>query len=376
MATIFRKDLEPFHELARTFALRELAPRVRETDRFPFCPSPSDVLDKARDAGLLGIVISEDMGGSGGGIGALCVILEEISRVDASFGTVLFTTASAQLTASRLAGKDTAARLFRPRADTRDVLAAFPVYLDPLHPSTALPVSTFANGVHTLRGKLDLLSLGAVARRAVVPAGDPSGLTFHVLDLDQQGISLGDTVFTLGMHSCPCVDVNIEDAKAEPLAGAKPGRTAVEDLYAELILASGAISSGIMKGAYETALSYARQRRQGGKEIVRWSEVAKMLADMLVDVHAAELCVHHACRVLEEAPDDAASREHARAAGIHVHAMACRLVADGIQVLGGYGYMKDYGQEKRYRDAHQAACLAGSGPMAELDMLRRAAGIS
>jgi alkylation response protein AidB-like acyl-CoA dehydrogenase len=119
----------------------------------------------------------------------------------------------------------------------------------------------------------------------------------------------------------------------------------------------------------DEALAYASQRRQGGREIVNWTEVRRMLAGMALKAKAADMLLSEACRAAEEG--EPGWRLGTRAAALHVQRMACDLTTDGIQLLGGNGYMEDYGQEKRFRDAEQIRSLLGLVPMRELDFIRR-----
>ena len=99
-----------------------------------------------------------------------------------------------------------------------------------------------------------------------------------------------------------------------------------------------------------------------------------LLAGMAVKAEVAEMCVAQACLALEQ--EGKAWGSHCIAAGLHVHELACEAVTDGVQVLGGNGYMKDYGQEKRFRDARQVQALLGSSPMKKLDLIRELAGLA
>jgi len=83
--------------------------------------------------------------------------------------------------------------------------------------------------------------------------------------------------------------------------------------------------------------------------------------------------VAQACQAFDADPKQWGS--HGLAAALHVHELACEVVTDGIQVLGGNGYMKDYGQEKRYRDARQVQALLGTAPMKKIGLIRELAGL-
>ena len=134
-------------------------------------------------------------------------------------------------------------------------------------------------------------------------------------------------------------------------------------------VAAAAMNAGIMKGSFNEALAYSRERFQGGRAIVNWSEVSMILAGMSIKADVAAMCVAQACLGLEK-NGDAGGSEYI-SSSIHIHELACEAVNDGIQILGGYGYMKDYGQEKRFRDARMVQALLGPAPLKKLAMIRR-----
>ncbi|HOM28644.1 MAG TPA: acyl-CoA dehydrogenase family protein [Deltaproteobacteria bacterium] len=370
MGTVFKKELTPMKELARAFSAKELAPNIREHDRHPFAPLFMDTLEKAYEAGFFGVVIPEELGGAGGDLETLCVLLEEISSVDASLGAAVFTNACAQLTAGACAGVKAAGALMSGAASVREAILAFPCYLHPVIEAETLPRAELSpGGQEVLSGTVPLLSLATVATRAVVPARGAHGddVSFFLVDLDRDEVTKSGPVLTLGFHACPAADVTLDRVPALRLCSPDKGSEAFGSVYAALLVASAAISAGIMRGSYECALAYAVQRRQGGREIARWSEVTMMLADMLIAVRSSGLALAQASRLALDG--DASSMEYAASAALTVHSLACGVVSDGIQVLGGYGYMKDYGQEKRYRDAHQASAVFGSHPLKKLSLV-------
>jgi len=133
-------------------------------------------------------------------------------------------------------------------------------------------------------------------------------------------------------------------------------------------LAAAAMSCGIMKGSFNEAVSYCAERDQGGRKIGEWSEMQMLLSDMAIKVKVAEMLISRACLAVEtreEGWETAIS-----AASLHIQSAATALAADGIQALGGVGYMKDFGQEKRFRDAGQVQAFLGLEPMKRLRFIR------
>jgi alkylation response protein AidB-like acyl-CoA dehydrogenase len=374
MLTAFRKDLVPFEELARSFAAKELVKKVEEHDRYPFGEFFEGVLERAYEVGFLGVMLSEDQGGISGGIGALCVILDAVCRADSSLGGIIFANALSQEIMRAADSGTSAKKVFTKAASARDFLVACPAYIDPSQVS-ALPKEAKSGNDYALSGSLELLVLGSLANWAVIPArtGASGPYSFFLVDLRSKGVNKSEPVFTLGLHACPAVDISLAKVKAQLLGEAGKGREYFAAASKAMHIASAAMNAGIMKGSFAEALAYAKERQQGGCEIINWSEVSMILANMGIKAHVADLCVAQACLAYEADPKQWG--QHGLAAALNVHEMACEVVTDGIQVLGGNGYMKDYGQEKRYRDARQVQALLGTPPMKKIGLIRELAGL-
>jgi alkylation response protein AidB-like acyl-CoA dehydrogenase len=132
---------------------------------------------------------------------------------------------------------------------------------------------------------------------------------------------------------------------------------------------AAAISLGIMEGSFKEALAYAGERYQGGRNIVDWSGVRMKLAEMAIQIDVARSCLSGICSACDAASPD--GNGAAVAAAIHISDMACSATSEGVQLLGGNGYMKDYGQEKRMRDARQARSLLGMSGLKKMKYIER-----
>jgi len=373
MLSSFKSEWKPFEDLARSFAAKELAGKTEEHDRYPFGEFFHDVLDKAYEVGFLGIMLPGELGGAGGSIGTLCAVLAALCRVDSSPGGIVFTNALAQEILLAAGARDIAGEIFGKTTSAGGFLVAFPSYTHPSHQDN-LPEYRRSGRGYTITGTVDLLVLGGLARRAIVPARNRSKQqhSFFLIDLDHEGVSKSEPVFTLGMHACPAVDVRLDRVRARLVGEEGKGGEYFDRVLPAMHIAAAAMNAGIMRGSLDEALAYARERFQGGREIIRWSEVSMLLAGMAVKADAADMCVTLACQALEQGDPGWSSR--CAAAALHIHEIACKAVTDGVQILGGNGYMKDYGQEKRFRDARQVQSLLGSVPARKLDLIRKVSG--
>ena len=372
MFTPDKNDLKAFSDLARTFAARELAGKVGEHDRYPFGEFFHSVLDKAYTVGFLTVMLPDAPGGTGAGITALCEILQKICEVDASLGGIIFTNALSQEILHAADAQDLALNIFPKAASAKEFLVSFPAYTNPAQ-TDALPRVEGTGGNYTLTGRFEFLVLGNIAGQAIIPARAGKGpeYSFFLIHLADEGVEKSDPIFTLGLHACPALDVTLHGVKAKLIGWENTGNQYFEKASLRMNVAAAAMNAGIIRGSFNEALAYSRKRLQGGRPIANWSEVGMMLAGMSIKADATAMCVAQSCLELEEKGDQCASR--VLAASLHVHELACEAVGDGVQILGGYGYMKDNGQEKRFRDARMVQALLGPAPMKKLDMIRRAA---
>jgi alkylation response protein AidB-like acyl-CoA dehydrogenase len=357
-------------QAAADFAKGELAASREESDRFPFGPFFSTVLQKAFELDFFHITLPESAGGVGMGIDALCVVLEALSRQDASLGAIVLTNCLAQEILLRAGNVD----LLEEHADKGDkadsFLLACPLFNNPSEIKHLAEVIE-ADDRSYLSGKLEYLVLGGLADAAVVPAAKQrqESYSYYLVDLDQPSVAIGEPVLSLGLRCCPAVDVELHEAEALAVGSGDDGAAIFSQAIERLYPAAAAISLGIMKGAFEEALSYTAQREQGGRKIREWSEMQMMLADMAVHIKIADMVVAQACRAVDGKEKDWASK--ALAAAIHVQEAAVQVTTDGVQALGGVGYMQDFGQEKRFRDAKHIQACFGLTPLQKLRFLDR-----
>ena len=350
---------------AAEFARSELADNREEFDRFPFGPFFSTVLQKAFELDFFHITLPDSMGGVGMGTGALCVVLDELSRQDASLGAVILTNCLAQEILLNAGNTDLLKGMVDKADKVNNFLLACPLFNNPSeirHVAREIE----KDGRIFLSGKLEYLVLGGVADAAVVPGAKEGqeAYSYYLIDLNQSSVTTGEPVLSLGLHCCPAVDTEFNMTEAVPVGRPGDGDGLFRKAAAKLHAAAAAISCGIMKGAFNEALSYAGEREQGGRKIVEWSEMQMMLADMAVHIKIADMIVSEACRAVDG--EEKGWEQKALAAAIHIQEAAVQVTTDGIQALGGVGYMQDFGQEKRFRDAKHIQACFGLTPMKKL----------
>jgi alkylation response protein AidB-like acyl-CoA dehydrogenase len=358
-------ELKSFEDLARSFAVKELAAGREDHDRYPFGPFCDDVVEKAFSIGLFSLTMPEETGGIGQGMQALCVMLDHISRVDASLGGIVFTNALAQEVLTAAGRTDLLKDILTRAESAREALIAFPSFCNPSETMPPVEAVRTPEGFR-LEGSLENLVLGHIARRALIPASirGAGGYSFFLIDLPSPTVSLSEPVFTLGLHACPLVDLNLAGASAVCIGREGEGAGLFEQASSRMHVAAAAMACGIMKGSFDEAFTYSRERVQGGWEIINWSALRMTLGDMAIQVKIAQMALAQAASAVDLKDQDWGLCS--KAAALHLCDLACTLTTDGVQVLGGNGYMKDYGQEKRYRDAKQVQSLLGIVPLRKL----------
>jgi len=369
MSAADNNELKLLDNASREFAKKILAPEREENDKFPFGPFFSHVIDKAFGLDFFHITLPEDLGGVGHGFKALCLVLDNICQEDSSLGGIIFTNAFAQQIMLAAGAGETIKSLTADPKQPTDCLIACPILCNPAE--TPPPVKAVKRGDHyLLSGSADYVVMGGFAGKALIPAtieGTP-GYAWFLVDLADASLTKSDPIMSHGLHACPAVDLTFRETIGRPVGDPGQGNAYFTKAAGPMQLAAAAMSCGIMKGSFNEAMGYCRQRSQGGKKLKDWSEIQMLLANMAIQMQVADLLISRACQVLTD--EEKNWQIKIQAAALHVQALATALATDGIQAMGGVGYMKDFGQEKRFRDAGQIQAFLGNFPMKKINLIK------
>ena len=364
------RELKMLDKASAEFARKELTLARQENDAYPFAPFFDGILKKAYDLDFFHVTLPETCGGIGQGISALCVILYNICREDSSLGGILFTNAAAQELLIAAQADELLASITQSPESIAECLIAAPIFNNPSDIANAA-MAVKQNGGYQLSGRVAYVAAGSISRHAVIPA-EIDGENYYslfLIDLSSDRVSISEPIHSLGLHACPAVDITLDQASGRLLGESGRGPVYFEKMTDRMSAGAAAMSAGIMAGSFKEALAYSQGRFQGGREIVNWSEMRMILSDMAVKVKTAEGTVSRVCQAVDQ--KESGWQAYARAAAIDIQKNACDLTTDGIQVLGGVGYMKDFGQEKRFRDAKHVQALLGMVPMRKLRFIAR-----
>jgi alkylation response protein AidB-like acyl-CoA dehydrogenase len=352
-------ELKSFAEMAERFAKKELAPRAIELDNYPFRGFNRAALAAARATGLLGVVLPEEYGGVGQGMAALGEALFALAREDASFAAVVLFDSLARSLLVKAGAKPFVEK-------SAAALVGLPAYDPPSDPQRGLAAAA-TNGGYTLAGKVEYVALAPVAGALVLPARllPEDRIGYFLVETAAAGVRIGAPVVSLGLRGCPVADVECEGV---PVGGGNlllgDDGAAYAGIAAAYKSAVAAMAAGVAAGSFAAAKAYTRERYQGGRMIIEYDMVRQMLAGLALAAESGRALARSMA-----AAADAGEAWPLSETLILVTEQASRAATDGVQCLGGYGYMEDYGQEKRMRDAKQIQNIFGPTPLRRLDFL-------
>ncbi|MFH1149567.1 MAG: acyl-CoA dehydrogenase family protein [Actinomycetota bacterium] len=329
--------------MVREFAEKEIREAVPEDDLYPDTGFREPLYARAGEVGFLSLLVPEDAGGPGECPAALAEVLYELSRVDASVAAVFFCQAFAHSVLCAAGRADLAAA---------EGLIASTVYDDPLDLAGGLSAAEGPDG-WLLSGSCEDVALGPVAASLLLPASTGDGTALFLVPVGEE-VRLSEPLLTLGLRACPLCDISLDSAPATLVAS---GTAALDAYVGSVGLMRGpaaAISAGITAGSLKEGLEYCRGRYQGYKLIIDHEQMRAELGRIRAEALASRELFRSACR---DGGADGGSL--GLAVQLLAGEMAARATTDGVQVLGGYGYCHDCGQEKRMRDAKQAQCFFG-----------------
>ena len=357
-------EQEQLRKEVRAFAEREIAPHVSEWDEKSLFPA--EVVKKLGPMGLMGVIFPEALGGAGMGYVEYVLAVEELSRVDGSVGIIVASHNSLCTNHIMLAGNDEQRQRWVPKLASGEWLGAWGL-TEPGSGSDAAGARTTAvkrGDKWVLNGSKTFITNGRYADCAVVlavtdHAQGTRGISAFVVEKGTKGFRAGKKENKLGLRASDTSELIFEECEipAENLVG-KLGegfKDAMRVLDGGRI-SIAALSLGMARGALDAAMKYAQQRRQFGKAISEFQAIQFKLADMATQLDAAWLLTMRAAQMKDKGLR--VTRESAMAK-LFASEAACRICDEGVQIHGGYGFIKDYPAEKFYRDVK--LCTIGEG---------------
>jgi alkylation response protein AidB-like acyl-CoA dehydrogenase len=351
-------------DLARRFADEEIAPNAAAWDREH--SFPHEVFAHLGELGLMGVCVPEEHGGAGADFLSYVLVLEELSRADAGVGvTVAVHTSAGTLPLLAHGTPEQVGRLVPPLAQGHE-LAAFAL-TESGSGSDAGAMRTRADDGPRLSGTKQWITNGSHAHTFLVFARDPERPSAFVARRGADGFRVTREEEKMGLNSSSTADLSFEDTPAERLGVKGAGlRIAFQTLDAGRIgIAAQAV--GIAQAALDVAAAYAQERRAFGRAIGGFGAIQQKLADMQTEIEAARALVWRAARLKEAGKPHAVEGAQAK---LFASRVARHWTGEAIQVLGGYGYTKEFPVERYYRDAKVTEIYEGTSEIQRLVIAR------
>ncbi|MDX6513597.1 MAG: butyryl-CoA dehydrogenase [Gaiellaceae bacterium] len=365
--------------LAREFSEAEIVPRASEWDREHHFPR--ELFTQLAGLGLMGTCIPEEYGGAGADFLSYILVLEELSRADAGVGVTVAVHTSAVTLPILTFGTDEQKARFIPPLARGEHLGSFAL--------TEAEAGSDAGSLRTaatpdgdgwrISGAKQWITNGRHAgtfllfARTDPSTPGPGGVSAFLLDADHVRITRDEE--KLGLNSSVTNDVVVEDAQVgrdRLLHEENDGfRVAMATLDGGRIgIAAQAV--GIAQAAYDVARMYALERKQFGQPIASFQAIQFKLADMATEIDAARLLVHNAAWRKQEGLSHTAEGAKAK---LFASEMARRQTGEAIQILGGYGYTKEFPVERYYRDAKITEIYEGTSEVQRIVIARSLLGL-
>lgn len=358
-------------EMVREFVEKEITPYAAEMDAENHMRD--GLIEKANEMGLLNVIVPEELDGPGLDSISVATIYEELGKGCAGVATSLAANSLATVPVL-LAGTDEQKKMYCDILNNGG-LAAFAL-TEPGAGSDAGGVSTRAvhnkeEGTYTLNGTKMFITNGGLAEIFLVFAntrktGGIRGLTAFIVPKDTPGFSVGKKENKMGIRPSNTTELVLQDVVIpESYRVGREGegfRIAMNTLDSARPFV-GAVSVGIAQAALDCAVKYAKERRQFGQPIASFQMVQGMLADMAMKVETARLMVQKACWMRDQGMEFS---KEAAMAKCYAADTAMQVTTDAVQVMGGYGYTKEYPVEKMMRDAKIMQIYEGTNQIQRL----------
>jgi butyryl-CoA dehydrogenase len=372
------EEQQALQAAAAEAAVSILGPTLKEDDEAEHFSK--DLFHQLGESGLCGIQTEEALGGLGCGYVEYALVIEEIAKVSASYAVCVAVNGLPQVILSAF-GTEAQKNAFVPALAAGEDLGAFALS-EPGSGSDAAAMLTTARkqgDKYILNGTKFWITHGGVADTYIVMARTgvekSRGISAFVVRGDTPGLSFGKKEEKMGLRASPTVELIFEDAEipAENLIGREGMgmRIALSALDSGRITI-GATAVGICQSSLDVSAAYACQRKQFNKAIINFQGVGFLLADMALKTEQARLLVHKAAWLRDNGRPYSPVAAMAKCAATDA---SLSVAGDAVQVLGGYGYTREYPVERYMRDAKVMQIVEGTNQIQRLVIARYLKGL-
>jgi len=361
----FNEDQIQIRDMAREFAQNEIAPVAAKYDEEAKFPWP--IVKKMAELNFLGMMIPEQYGGMNFDATTVTLVIEEISKADAACGVILAVQNSLGVSTLINHGSEELKKKYLPQIASGEKLCAFGLTEAGAGSDfTAMTTIAEDKGDHwLLNGRKTFITNGSTAETfTIIAMTDKNkgarGMSAFVVEKNFPGFSVGTIERKLGIRASDTTELILDNVKVpkDNLIG-KKGHGFI---YAMQALDTGRIgvgaqSLGIAQAAYEKALQYSKTRVQWGSPITKLQAIQFKFAEMATRIEATKWLVYHAAYLKD---NNKPFVKEASMAKVFSSEMATYVTHQAMQIMGGYGYMKEYDVERYYRDARITEIYEGT----------------
>jgi alkylation response protein AidB-like acyl-CoA dehydrogenase len=360
---------------AREFAKAELLPGVIERDELQ--NFPDNLVKKMGDLGFMGIMVDPEFGGSGMDTLSYVLIIEELSKIDASASVIASVNNSLVCYGIEKFGNNKQKNKYLPKLSTGEWIGAF-CLSEPEAGSDATSQTTLAvdKGDHyIINGTKNWITNGGRSKVYIVIAQTNKskghkGINAFIVERNTPGFHIGPKENKLGIRGSDTHTLQFNNVKVP-----KENRIGEDGFgfkFAMKTLSGGRIgiaaqALGIASGAYELALKYSKERKAFGKEISKHQAISFKLAEMATDIEAARLLVYKAAT---EKDNNLNYDKSSAMAKLYASKVAMQHTIEAVQIHGGNGFVKDYHVERMMRDAKVTQIYEGTSEIQKIVISR------
>ena len=376
----FTEEQKMIQTMVRRLVKEKVAPRaarIDETDEFPW-----DIAKVFGENGLFSLVLPEDHGGINANNTTLCIVIEEIAKASAACSIMVFTTQALTNILVRCCNDEQKKRYY-PEFATGDTIGAFAL-TEPNYGSDAASIHTKAvpdGDSYIVNGNKIFISTGEVAELYLLfartgPGEKSKGISAFIVEKGTPGFSFGKKENKMGLRGNPLTELVFENARVpkENLLGKEGDGWKLLVEYANLMRTWGAasMSLGISQGALDFAGNYAKERIQFGKPIAGFQAIQFILADMAMLTEAARSLIYRTSTLIDDGTEPRNKIDAmVSMAKCFSSDTAMKVTTDAVQILGGYGYTKDYPLERMMRDAKGVQIFDGTNQIQRIVIARK-----
>ena len=354
MKIYFNEEHILLRDMVREFAVNEIRPNAQNVDTGVF---PTENIEKMAELGLMGIPWEEKYGGNGMDTLALVIAIEELGKECASTAATMMAHTSLGTSPIAIFGTEEQKEKYLPDLCSGKMLGAFGL-TEPNAGSDAGNTQTRAvakGDGYIINGQKAFCTnagyAGTIIITAVVDEGDDKQIGAFIVEKGTDGLRIGEPEDKMGWKGSDTRSVYFEDMyipKENVLGNPSKGFKQFLRTLTGGRITIGALSLGTAQGAYERALRYSCEREAFGKQINKFQGVSFKLADMATSIQASKHLVYNAAYLKDKGEDII---KEAAMAKLFSSEMCMRVTTEAIQVLGGYGYIKEYDVERFFRDS-------------------------